>query len=119
MPTGEEAKKQDNPSTQNLGFAFMKGSSMDCKQFFEFKEKGELLKGIASPEQPADAYAVLRELEEEKQHVVFQKTTKAMISVTLMDKTVVTTTKDVRAVLTARGGPNCFLYFVQVDLKFK
>jgi hypothetical protein len=109
-------KKHDNPFLQNLGFAYFKGSTMDCKQFFVPKKKGELVKGIAEKDQPTDIHAILLEFEAKKPRIAFQITAKAIISVTLKDKTVVTSTKDVRVVITNPKpvGPNCLLYFVQV-----
>ena len=66
-----------------------------------------------------DARTVIRELEGQKEKIVFETTTEAMVRITMQDQSVVSSTKDVRVVLTTSGGPHCWLYLVQVLITFK
>ncbi len=111
---GGDAKMVKQEDMQSLGFAFFDGTGMDCSQFFEPKEKGQLLAASPGLENTLDAKAVLRELAAEKQNIAFEITAKATVAVTMKNNSVVCSSKDVRIVITSTAGPHCRLYMVQV-----
>ena len=116
---GKAASEALPASFKNLNFAYFEGGAMDCTHFFQPKEKGDLVRATGERDSTKDARTVIRELEGQKEKIVFETTTEAMVRITMQDQSVVSSTKDVRVVLTTSGGPHCWLYLVQVLITFK